>query len=63
MALAVAVTAARLGATIANYTEVQGLLYQETEDGKRVVSGATVLDTVSGTHCVVFLLSLTCHLW
>ena len=48
MCLAVALTASRLGADVANYVEVQKLLYRKDENGKDVVSGATVFDKVAG---------------
>ena len=48
MCLAVALTASRLGANIANYVEVQKLIYRKDEEGKDVVNGATVIDKVSG---------------
>ena len=50
MCLAVALTASRLGANVANYVEVKKLLYRKDEDGKDVVSGATVFDKVSGNY-------------
>ena len=50
MCLAVALTASRLGANVANYVEVTKLLYRKDEDGKNIVSGATVLDKVSGNY-------------
>ena len=50
MCLAVALTASRLGANVANYVEVKKLLYRKDEDGKDIVSGATVFDKISGNY-------------
>ena len=50
MCLAVALTASRLGANVANYVEVMKLLYRKDENGKDVVNGATVFDKVSGKY-------------
>ena len=50
MCLAVALTASRLGANVANYVEVNKLLYWKDEDGNDIGSGATVFDKISGNY-------------
>ena len=58
MCLAVALTAARLGANVANYVEVKNLIYKkegEGEEGKDIVNGATVFDKVSGNCTLIYL--------
>ncbi|XP_076044553.1 glycerophosphate oxidase 1 isoform X3 [Oratosquilla oratoria] len=48
MNLSIALTATRLGATIANHTRVIGLRREKGEDGKERLCGARVRDEVSG---------------
>lgn len=48
MCIAIALTAARLGASIANHTEVVDLQKLTNEDGKPVLSGARVRDRMTG---------------
>jgi len=60
MCLALALTAAKLGAATANYTEVTGLV--KTADGH--VAGAKVQDRLTGiivSQCVLNTISLICH--
>ena len=53
MCLSIALTAARLGASVANHVEVIELLKRtESDSGKTVVSGARVRDTQTGS-CLV----------
>lgn len=47
MNLAVALTAARQGATVVNHTEVTGLLKKKNEAGKEVLCGVKVRDTIT----------------
>lgn len=47
MNLAVALTAARQGATVVNHTEVTGLLKKKDETGKEVLCGVKVKDTIT----------------
>lgn len=52
MNLAIALTAARHGAAIANYTEVVHLLKKaDPETGKETVCGARCRDLVTGETC------------
>lgn len=59
MNLAIALTATRHGATVANHVSVTSLLKQKNESGKEVLSGVTVRDEMSGkewsipTKCVI----------
>ena len=48
MCLAIALTAARMGASVANHTQVVNLLKCEGEDGQERVCGARVRDRVTG---------------
>ncbi len=48
MCIAIAMTAARLGAQVTNYVEVLELTHGKDASGKEVVNGAKVLDKVSG---------------
>ena len=48
MCLSIALTATRLGATIANHTEVLELIKSKDSQGKEVVSGAKVCDRITG---------------
>ncbi|XP_033127941.1 glycerol-3-phosphate dehydrogenase, mitochondrial-like [Anneissia japonica] len=52
MNLAIGLTAARMGATITNHTEVKALIKKE-EDGKQMVRGALVRDRCSGKEFTV----------
>ncbi|XP_067629002.1 glycerol-3-phosphate dehydrogenase, mitochondrial isoform X2 [Eurosta solidaginis] len=52
MCLAVALTAARHGATVCNHVEVQELLKKD-ENGKKVLCGAKVKDHISGKEFTV----------
>jgi len=49
MCIAIALTAVRLGANVANYTEVVELNKQTSDDGKLVLSGAKVKDRLTGS--------------
>ncbi|XP_023932591.1 glycerol-3-phosphate dehydrogenase, mitochondrial isoform X2 [Lingula anatina] len=48
MNIAIALTAARLGASIANHVEVTEILKSEDENGKLVCSGAKMKDRITG---------------
>ncbi len=48
MCIAIAMTAARLGAQVTNYVEVLELTHGKDASGKEVVNGAKVLDKVTG---------------
>jgi len=48
MCLAIALTATRMGATIANHTEVLELTKGQDSDCKEIVTGAKVRDRLSG---------------
>ncbi|XP_070570624.1 glycerol-3-phosphate dehydrogenase, mitochondrial-like isoform X2 [Ptychodera flava] len=48
MNLAIALTAIRLGANMANHTEVLELLKTKAEDGREIVCGAKVRDVMTG---------------
>lgn len=50
MNIAIALTAARMGATIANHVRVTGLLKKTLPDGRNVLSGVKVKDMVSGNE-------------
>jgi len=43
-----AITVARMGGSISNYTEVTNLLKEEGPDGKQVINGARIKDRLSG---------------
>lgn len=49
MNIAMAISAARMGGTMTNYTEVVKLHKTKDKTGKEVVSGARVLDRQTGT--------------
>lgn len=53
MALAVALTAARHGATVCNHVEVLKLLKKKDADGNEVLCGADVIDHISGKKFTV----------
>ena len=48
MNVALAITAVRYGASVANYTEVVSLLKEEDEEGMERVVGAHVRDRITG---------------
>jgi len=48
MCIAIALTAVRLGASVANHTEVLGL-NKQTSDGKLILCGAKVKDRMTGS--------------
>ena len=48
MCIAIALTAARMGATVANHVQVTSLLKGPGPDGKEVVCGAMVKDRMTG---------------
>ena len=48
MCIAIAITAARMGASIANYTEVVELIKGASPDGKEILTGAKVRDRLTG---------------
>ncbi|XP_071822474.1 glycerol-3-phosphate dehydrogenase, mitochondrial-like [Apostichopus japonicus] len=48
MNIAIALTAARMGATIANHMEVLRLIKMKNEEGEEEIRGAVLLDRVSG---------------
>lgn len=48
MCLAIALTATRLGASIANHTEVISLIKHPDKDGHQILSGANVKDRLTG---------------
>ena len=50
MSLAIALTAAREGATIANHVTVVGLLKKKGDDGKEVIGGVRLKDSLSGAE-------------
>ncbi|KAH8283525.1 hypothetical protein KR018_004947, partial [Drosophila ironensis] len=53
MCLAVALTAARYGATVCNHVEVKELLKKDDGSGKQVLCGAKVKDHISGKEFTV----------
>lgn len=53
MNLAVALTAARQGATVVNHTEVTALLKKPNAAGKEVLCGVKVRDTITNKECEV----------
>lgn len=59
MNLAIALTAARMGATVANHVSVTGLLKEKDENGKEVICGVTCRDEMTcktwsvPTKCVI----------
>ena len=59
MCISIAMTAARLGATVANHVECIEILKTKNEEGKEVASGAVVRDKITGkewnvkTKCVI----------
>ncbi|XP_077997220.1 glycerol-3-phosphate dehydrogenase, mitochondrial-like [Glandiceps talaboti] len=48
MNIAIALSAARMGATLCNHTEVLELIKKKTEDGREIVCGAKVRDCMTG---------------
>ena len=48
MNVALAITAVRYGASVANYTEVVNILKTKDDEGKEVVTGACVRDRMTG---------------
>ncbi|XP_065182333.1 glycerol-3-phosphate dehydrogenase, mitochondrial-like [Sycon ciliatum] len=55
MCLAIALSAAREGATLANYVEVNGLIKEksETDGGKEVIRGVQVVDRMTGEEFTI----------
>ena len=51
MNIAIALTAARMGATLANHTEVLELIKIQNEEGEEEVRGARLRDLISGECC------------
>lgn len=49
MNLAIALTAARQGASVANHVSVTSLIKETNKDGKVVITGVNVKDELSGT--------------
>jgi glycerol-3-phosphate dehydrogenase len=49
MCIAIALTATRLGATVANHTEVLELFKGQNAEGKEVLTGARVRDLLTGS--------------
>ncbi len=50
MNIAIALTAARMGATVANHTDVVSLIKHKDENGKEVIKGANLRDMVTGKN-------------
>jgi glycerol-3-phosphate dehydrogenase len=50
MCIAIALTATRLGATVANHTEVLELIKGQNAEGKETVTGAKVRDRLTGSY-------------
>ena len=48
MNIAIALTAARMGAAVANHTDVVSLIKHKDKDGKEVVKGANLKDMITG---------------
>ena len=48
MCIAIAMTAGRMGATLANHTQVTELHKRKDESGREVVDGARVKDMLTG---------------
>lgn len=48
MCLAIALTATRHGATVANHVKVTKLIHGNNEEGKKVVQGASLRDELTG---------------
>ena len=59
MNIAIALTAARMGATVANHTEVVNLIKGSDETGKEVVKGALLRDRITGKNIVAVYHSQT----
>ncbi|XP_050308415.1 glycerol-3-phosphate dehydrogenase, mitochondrial isoform X1 [Anthonomus grandis grandis] len=59
MNLAIAITAARMGATVANHVKVTSLLKEKNSEGREVICGVTCRDEMTGktwsvpTKCVI----------
>ena len=53
MNIAIALTAARMGATLANHTEVLDLIKFKNEEGEEEVRGARLRDRMSGEKQLV----------
>ena len=53
MNISMAITAARLGANVANYVEVTELIHKTDEKGKQVLAGAKCLDRYTGKEFTV----------
>ncbi|XP_033629601.1 glycerol-3-phosphate dehydrogenase, mitochondrial-like [Asterias rubens] len=58
MNIAIALTAARMGATIANHTEVLSLIKGNDENGNEVVKGARMRDCITGKNFSVLAKSV-----
>jgi len=63
MCLSIALTAARLGASVVNHTEVLELLKEHNAAGKLVVTGAKVKDSLTGQRLVISLINSLCLTW
>ena len=51
MNLSMAISAVRHGGSLVNYTELIELHKSKDENGKEVVSGATIKDRITGNCC------------
>ena len=60
MNIAIALTAARMGATIANHTDVVSLIKHKDENGKEVIKGANLKDMVTGRLLFMSLYDRQC---
>jgi glycerol-3-phosphate dehydrogenase len=49
MNISIAISAARMGGTITNYTEIVKLYKKKDENGKEVLCGARIKDRQTGT--------------
>ena len=61
MCIAIALTAARMGATVANHTDVEELLKTKDEDGNEVLCGAIVRDDITGSLTQYFFFIQKAH--
>ena len=62
MCIAIALTAVRLGANVANHTEVLEVNKETAADGRPVLSGARVKDRLTGPFIIICLLRLNYNL-
>lgn len=58
MNLAIALTAARLGASVINHVKVTGLIKEKNKDGREVICGVNCRDEMTGNFIPTLLVTI-----